>query len=774
MYLSSLTIRRTGSAFGHIALAMAVILLATPTVPAQGTHLWSQSRLEEFEKGTPQGVALTSDGQLRQGPGLTEELTTPSSYVWSVAVDKNGTAYVGTASPATVLRLGDRPGAKPFTLFETKDLSVQVVRLGPDGALYAATLPGGKVYRLKPDATTKQDEASAEVVFDAAKFDESGSQDKADKKSHYIWDLTFDAAGRLYIATGGLAAIYRVDPARKDQMPEAFFKSDEAHIRSLAWDAKGNLIAGSDGSGLVYRISPDGKGYVLFEAPRREITSVAVAANGTIYAASVGDKSHNPLPPLPIQGVGTVTFTIVQPGSLQAVNASTSAPEGTEIYALIEDQAPRKIWSDKEAIVYALAARPDGLLALSGNRGRIFRIQENGDFADLAHVEAQQCLSLAVVRATDGTDSVVVGTGNTGKLYTLGTAEKHEYASDVLDAGALARFGRVEVDPGSENFELWTRSGNVEQPARGHGDWGWSDWQPVKDGSVASPQGRFLQWKAVLDTGATLSGVGVNYLPVNAAPVVDELVVATGARLNPLAVAANQQSIVNINFPSAASQGGIISLDAGSASTPLQAVKDRTSITVRWAAHDENGDDLIYSLYLRGDGEHVWRLLKEGITEKAYSFDDSLIPDGGYQVKVVASDAPSHSPGDALTGSKESERFEVDTTPPVVSALNVAQEKVTQAQAPCTSAVHVTFEAEDAVSPIAHAEYSLDAGAWQYVEPIGGLSDAKRERYDVRIPAQALGGKTGEHLIAVRVYDRHDNAGLAKTIFGCVSAAGSK
>ena len=113
-----------------------------------------------------------------------------------------------------------------------------------------------------------------------------------------------------------------------------FFKSDEAHIRSLAWDAKGNLIAGSDGSGLVYRISPDGKGYVLFEAPRREITSVAVGADGTVYAADVGDKSRNPLPPLPVQGIGTATITIVQPSSVQAVNTSASLPDGTEIYAI--------------------------------------------------------------------------------------------------------------------------------------------------------------------------------------------------------------------------------------------------------------------------------------------------------------------------------------------------------------------------------------------------------------------------------------------------------
>ncbi len=395
MFLSSFTISRRCSALRLSALAAATMAALALTASAQGTHLWTQSRLEEFEKGTPQGVALSSDGHLRTGPGLTELLTTPSTTVWSVAVDKTGTAYLGTASPATVLRVGT--DGKPFTLFETKDLTVQVVRLGPDGALYAATLPSGKVYRLKPDATAKQDESSATVVFDASKLDDTmpggrksaepgKGTDKSDAKSHYIWEMTFDAAGRLYIATGGPGAVYRVDVAKAGAKPELFFKSDEGHIRSLAWDAKGNLIAGSDGSGLVYRISPDGKGYVLFEAPRREITSVAVAANGTIYAASVGDKSRNPLPPLPVQGVGSISITIVQPGSMQAANSSASVPEGSEIYALTEGQAPRKLWSGKDEVVYALAAQPDGLLALTGNRGRIFKIAADGSYADIGHL----------------------------------------------------------------------------------------------------------------------------------------------------------------------------------------------------------------------------------------------------------------------------------------------------------------------------------------------------------------------------------------------------
>jgi hypothetical protein len=775
MNVTNPIIRRIDFHLNYSAVRLALIggALATAIalpVFAQGTHLWTQSKLEDFEKGTPQGVALTSDGHLREGPGLTEVLTTPSTFVWSVAADKNGTAYLGTASPATVLRVG--ADSKPFTLFETKDLSVQVVRLGPDGALYAATLPSGKVYRLKTDATAKQNDANAPVVFDAGALDGTNAEDKAkeggdkadgnssevktdevktDSKSHYIWDMTFDAAGRLYIATGGPGAVYRVNAALTGAKPEVFFKSDEAHIRCLAWDAKGNLIAGSDGSGLVYQINPQGKGYVLFEAPKREITAVAVGANGTIYAASVGDKSHNPLPPLPVQGqgLGSISITVVQPGSLAAANTSSSLPEGSEIYALTpvargSAQAPRKLWSGKDEIVYALAARPDGLLALTGNRGRVFKIADDGSFADVAHLQAQQGLSIAVAE-----NGLLIGTGNTGKLLRFGgAASQHEYASDVLDAGALARFGRVEVEPGSTGYEMWTRSGNVEQPVRG-----WSDWQPVKEGSVVSPPGRFFEWKAVLHADAAVGSVGVNYLPVNSAPVVDELMVVPGARVNSMAMAQSQPGAISIAFPSA-NQGVTISYDAN-ANAPLQAMKDRTAISVRWAAHDDDGDDLIYSLYLRGDGEKVWRLLKDQITEKFYSFDATLIPDGGYQMKVVVSDSPSHTPGDALTGAKESERFEVDTTPPVVTGLTASME----------ASPHVTFDAEDAFSPIAHAEYSLDAGTWQFIEPVGGLSDSRREHYDVRLPAKDLDSKPGEHLITVRVYDRHDNVGVAKATF---------
>ena len=79
------------------------------------------------------------------------------------------------------------------------------------------------------------------------------------------------------------------------------------------------------------------------------------------------------------------------------------------------------------------------------------------------------------------------------------------------------------------------------------------------------------------------------------------------------------------------------------------------------------------------------------------------------------------------------------------------------------SGVGKIWMAEDAFSPVAHAEYSLDAGPWQFIDPVGNLSDSRREHYNFVVTISP-DTKTTEHLITVRVYDRHDNAGAAKTV----------
>jgi hypothetical protein len=166
-------------------------------------------------------------------------------------------------------------------------------------------------------------------------------------------------------------------------------------------------------------------------------------------------------------------------------------------------------------------------------------------------------------------------------------------------------------------------------------------------------------------------------------------------------------------------------------------------------------------------GEKNWMLLKDKISEKFLSFDASLLPDGTYEAKVIASDAPDHTAADTLTGDRVSEAFVVDTTPPVPGVLTATLVPGT----PATTRVHVTFSAKDATSPIEHAEYSVDAGPWQYVEPVGKVSDSLEERYDFMAAVPVLTGEAAagvvnpaEHVIAVRVYDRFENVVTAKAM----------
>lgn len=705
---------------------------------AQGTHLWTQSHFDDLEKGRPQQVAISSDGHLLPGPELKEVLTTPSTYVWSVAAGGNGTAFLGTGTPATLLRV--QADGKSTTLFETKDLSVQVVRAAKDGWVYAATLPSGKVYRFRADASDKKTDETAQLIFDPAKTEE---------KPKYIWDMAFDSEGRLYLATGAPAAIYRINTAQTSSKPELFFKSDEPHLRTIAFDGQGNLIAGSEGSGLIYRIDKKGSGFILFDAPKREITTIAVDADDTIYAANTGDKSRNPLPPLPVQGIATATVTILQPGSIQNFSSGGVIADGSDVYILKPGAAPRKLWSNREDIVYGLKPTRDGLLAISGNHGHIFRIDADGGFSDIGHMEASQGVSLA---EDDG--GYLIGTANTGKLYHMSAkaAAEGTYQSEVLDAQVFSHWGRMETEAGSPStsYQLYVRSGNVENANRG-----WSDWKLVENNQITSPAARFLQWKAVLHAGASLGAIGVNYLPVNVAPSVDEVVVVPGARVNTqAAMAISQPTTVTISLQQ--TERNTISFPTDSGNQPLTGMKDKSAITVRWAAHDENGDELSFDLYYCGDKEQSWQLLKKQISERFYSFDAAQLPDGGYKLKVVASDAPSHTPGEELHAEKVSDRFVVDTTPPALSEISARMEN---------GRVHATLTATDATSPISHAEYSIDAGPWQYLEPVGKISDNLQERYDFAAPlpqGQANEAPRAEHLLTVRVYDRHENMSAAK------------
>jgi hypothetical protein len=704
---------------------------------AQGTKLWSVGSYDEMEKGSTDGVAIRSDGRLEAGPTTSLLYTTGKNYVWSLAADDAGNGYLGlggtSSGSAVVMKVA--PDGKASQIFAGKELAVQAVQVLPDGSVLAATSPDGKVYRIAAGG------GEPVVVFDPATTEE---------KPKYLWDLAVGKTGEVYVAAGAPAVVYRV-PAGGGKA-EVLFKTADQHIRCLLLAADGTLWAGSDGSGVIYKFAtgtPGAKPFAVYAAPRREITSLAMDAAGNIYAAGVG-TGRSTLPPLPVTGNVGITITFSQPGSASAAGSNTLVPDGSQIYRIGTDGTPETLLTLKDDVVYALAFHKGSLLAATGNRGRVYRVDTKvaDRFTDVAHLEASQGMAFAPVK-----DGLLVATSNSGKIFRLAdvVSPNATYTSVVFDAQAFSQWGRSEVRGSAAGFDLFVRTGNVESPLMG-----WSDWSRVaSDGSMAAIPGRYVQWKAMLHADGSIDSVGLNYLQKNVAPVVDTVMVQSGARV-PAAPAVSANATVQISFPVTA--GGAVSFTQDPNTAPLLAQKDKTAITLRWLAHDDNGDDLIFAVWYRGLGESNWRLLKEKITDRYYSFDSALLPDGSYELKVVASDAPAHTAAEALTGERVSDVFVVDTTAPVPGLLTAAMEG---------GKIHATLEVRDATSPIAHAEYSVDAGPWQYLEPVGNISDALTERYDfvAAVPvATAPATDAKEHVVAVRVYDRYENMVAVKAV----------
>jgi hypothetical protein len=174
-------------------------------------------------------------------------------------------------------------------------------------------------------------------------------------------------------------------------------------------------------------------------------------------------------------------------------------------------------------------------------------------------------------------------------------------------------------------------------------------------------------------------------------------------------------------------------------------------IGARWAASDENGDVLLYTIHIRGVKETGWKLLKDKVREKYLSWDSTAFPDGEYRLRVTASDLPGNPPDQALTSERESEVLLIDNTPPRISGLSAARNG---------AKLNVRWRAVDALSVVSKAEYSVDGGDWLLTSPTSKLSDSRELTYDLaldNVPA-------GEHTIAVRVQDDYENQSTDKIV----------
>ncbi len=754
------------------ALVAAMLPLAAQ---AEHTRFWRQSDYGDFARGTATGVAIRSDGKITAAPRFRSFADPSMSFLWTLRLDPQGRLYAAGGSDAKVLRF-DSAG-KPTTVFESSDLGAQAIAFDAKGDLYVGTSPDGKVYKVPPDG--------AKTVF-------------FDPKTKYIWSLAVDSEGDVFVGTGDEGEIFVVTP---DGIGKRFYQSDQRHARALAFDSKGNLLVGTEPDGLILRIPIIRKGasappepgspFVLYETSKKEVTSLLTDSSGDIYAAAIGEKTRNGnVPVAPVASQSTtiqVTASASAPSAPsaqvtpnveaqpQAVIVQPSIPAsflgasatGTEIVKIAPDDSPEQLWSSRDQIVLSLALSADGKLLLgTGNHGDIVRLEGNGVYSDIEQTSAMQVTSL--IPGPDG--KIYAATANPGKIFEIGPGSQPDgnFVSSTYDAAIFSHWGRLTwwgEDGGAQGgVEFYVRSGNTSNPEKN-----WSAWSgPYKSAAgetVACPPARFVQWKAVFLRGEgsdqpSISWVSLAYQPKNVAPLIDAIALQDpGVRVSGFQAQVVNSTPVQLRVPSrggseSASSEGNDDEGPGQGHVQIlpQAVADHGYQSVLWNAHDDNGDTLTYSIYIRGEGEKNWRLLKDKISEQYYSWDTSTMPDGAYYLKIVASDAPSNPPDEALTAERESDRFLVGNTPPRVDDLH--------AQTDGESA-NLSFGASSTSGAIARASYSIDSQDWEIVFPVGQLTDAPKEDY--RWKVQGL--SAGEHTVSVRVTDRFGNETAAKTTF---------
>jgi len=750
-----------------VVCVLAAGLNSVAAIPAQAEHTrtWRQSESIEFEKGTAKGVAIRSDGKLMPAPRFSPFSDPNLAYLWALRLDSKGRLYAAGGSDAKVLRFDD--SAKPTTVFESPELAAQAIVFDSHGNLYIGTSPDGKVYKVTPDGQKS-------VFFEP--------------KTKYIWALAIDSSGSLFVATGDSGQIFVVGPDGKAKL---FYQSDERHARSLAFDPKGNLLVGTDPNGLILRIEiarkngeslPDaGASFVLYETGKKEVTALLTDEHGNLYASAIGEKNRPANPSVPAiilpapsqpQQIATPQQSGISIAQIQT-QAQTTAPfsffpstsGGSEVVKIAPDGSPESLFNSRDELSFSMALSPAGKILLgTGNKGAIVELEGQNIYSTVAKTASAQVTSL--IAGLGG--KVFVATANPGKIFTMGPGFESDgsFESDTFDAKIFSHWGRLTWwgDNGATagKVAFYVRSGNTSSPEKN-----WSPWSgPYKNASgetINCPPARFLQWKAVfLDTdhgGApNVSWVSLAYQPKNVAPEIDDIAIQEpGVRVqgfaqqlsgpgNPLPAQVKMpQRAGGVNFPAAPAVQPKIDV-------PPQGFQDKGYQSVVWSAHDENDDDLIFAIYYRGEGEQNWRLLKDKITQRFYSWDTATMPDGAYYLKIVGSDSPSNPPDQALSTEREADRFEIANTPPRIENLHA------QSNSPTAT---VSFQAASSSAAIEHAQYSVDAGDWLVVFPTGLLSDSPKENYQIQLSGLA----PGEHTIAVQVSDRFANTTAAKITF---------
>ncbi len=721
-------------------LLTCALLLATSSAFAVTPQVWRSSNAEDFLAGEIEGFAITSRGELRAAPAMRKVASFTDPFVLSQANAPNGDRFFGTGNDGKVYRLRGEELKLLSTVPEPEVYAVAFT----SGSLLVGTSPNGKVYRVDP-------ENGKQTVF-------------FDPQQAYIWSLVPLAGGDVAVATGVEGKLFRVSPAGQGKV---LYDSADTHIRSIAERRDGTILAGASGKGRIYAIAKDGTALALFDSPLSEISSIFVDANGVGWVAA----ASNVLPstaPAKTQGKGTGTqqqgsasssstqgssgeqkkegeaaSTVEVSFSFDDSATTAAAQSGTaEVYRIDPDGFVQTVRKFEREMVYAVNGTPDGrVLLATGPNGRIYELKD-GELSLVGAVPEKQIVSISAAGS-----ATLITTTNSGAVYRMDSrgASNPEFRSAAKDVERFSRFGNYRIEGrnlASGSVAISFRSGNTRTP-----DGTWSAWtlpQSALEGSVSAPAARYVQWKLTMpkpSPEAAIDSVTVAYLNRNVAPLIDALSV-----LEPAVV------FISSAYPSAPQVVEATNPDEYGIFSSLDNPRDRAGAeqgkrvfrkgfrTVAWRATDENGDSLRYTVSFRLKGSERWLRLRENIEESQLNFDTSQLPDGRYELRLVATDA-NDNPLDALRDEKDDVEFEIDNAPP----------KITFAQ----SGNAVTVRVSDEFSAVGKVEYSADAEKWIRLTPTDGIADSREETYT--LSRSDVSGK----FVIVRAVDGQYNVGTS-------------
>ncbi len=732
-------------------LPLAVLLCAS-TVLGSSPAFWEMSTFSDFLKGRLQSVSLSRSGALSVAPKLDPVFSSGEAYIWSIAQAPNGTIYAGTGNRGRLWQIN--ASGQGTVVWTAPQSQIFAVAVDAKGVVYAGTSPSGKVFRIENGKATEY----------------------FDPKSTYIWALAVASDGTLFVGTGGEGKVFRVTGAGQG---EEYYASDQANITGLAFDAQGRLLAGSEPNGILYRITAKNKAFVLYDANLPEIRAMASDPDGSVYVVGLGGsiahktQSAAQGATTTVTDVPTVTTSItvtasaqaggdmktpaVDPNKLQpatptpATASATAAPvevtgvEKSAIYKIHPDNTVETLWSSKEENVYDVLSLQGSLLFSTDTSGRIYRLTGDRKLTLVAETNQGE-----VTRLFRSQGAVLASTGTGGRVFRLSDAEAPQgnYESPPFDTGSVSRWGKIHWQ-GKGKPIIRTRTGNSLRPDRT-----WSEWSPPMTASegvqIASPNARYIVWKAELPPASTLETVSVAYQVQNNPPAVRSITALTTVQ----AVSATSKSTGSTSAAATAPYTMTVTDtgDAGitaSTGTPTQTLSraGQQQLTLSWQADDPDGDKLVYSVAFQGEGERDWKTLRRDLHENTLTLDGDALADGRYLFRVMASDQEVNPGNTAREAELVSSPVLIDNTPPVITIGK------TQNSA-------VDFEAADTGSPLKRCEYAIDGGPWVPLAPAEGILDSRTARFHLSLPSQL----TGEHLLVLRVYDSGNNAGLAKVV----------